>query len=581
MKKYLMITIAIVLVFGAIAVSALILNNSNVDPPTEELDHTCSYDVFISSTVTCLSAGSEIYACHCGLYQITDLPASGHNFAENICSNCGVNRFFVSWSDTAYDGVSVSAGSFEYHFNSNTVWYDFCSENDLFSVDNDYVVYDIPSTDLVGVIVDSNGKYVKSSEQLRIEEYTIEIFGASGSGFSRPVVWARYHIDGVNVGGYDIPNRSDHTVRAFENYGKTAPDGKKFSHWFGSDGNIYFEGDIVNISGDFDLTAIFIYLHEYVLRFSVSVEGSDNTSDYIDSISHMDESLEYSTYFVVNKYHDFTINLNVPFSSSIFNYYLTPESGLSFDYVENEGKVSIVISDIYSNSVFDMFFYYTDLPDDDLINFFTPLGGVRQCKKGTLFQDYIQEDSICNLFVDDLNYVYEFSLRSFYPIYYEGKRVKGTDVILGDAQYTSQLELDQEFSVFYVNDESIGFKNGSCFNDLIASDSRFFIFDNHVYFDQNLMLKLHYENRSLYGDTFIPADTYLMARAVLYYYDTDGNFVGGFTYNVGSKVVPTFFTRFYENYSDIVYFTDQFGNVFYPGDSFILDRSYFLTPHYS
>ena len=59
------------------------------DVPDEPEVHTHSYTSTVTKAETCETAGVRTYTCSCGHSYTEAIPATGHNYADGTCTNCG------------------------------------------------------------------------------------------------------------------------------------------------------------------------------------------------------------------------------------------------------------------------------------------------------------------------------------------------------------------------------------------------------------------------------------------------------------------------------------------------------------
>ena len=56
-------------------------------------DHKHEYgDWTISKAATCTETGQRTRKCECGEEQTETIPATGHNFVDGICTDCGAKQ---------------------------------------------------------------------------------------------------------------------------------------------------------------------------------------------------------------------------------------------------------------------------------------------------------------------------------------------------------------------------------------------------------------------------------------------------------------------------------------------------------
>ena len=63
------------------------------DEPDEPIEpdepHTHNYTSEITTAATCTTAGVKTYTCECGHTYTEEIPATGHNYVDGVCSVCG------------------------------------------------------------------------------------------------------------------------------------------------------------------------------------------------------------------------------------------------------------------------------------------------------------------------------------------------------------------------------------------------------------------------------------------------------------------------------------------------------------
>ena len=58
-----------------------------VDDYVDALGH--SHEVTDHKDASCTEAGYDTYTCHCGDTYTEEIPATGHNYVDGVCENCG------------------------------------------------------------------------------------------------------------------------------------------------------------------------------------------------------------------------------------------------------------------------------------------------------------------------------------------------------------------------------------------------------------------------------------------------------------------------------------------------------------
>lgn len=59
------------------------------EPDNPDEPHTHSYTATVTTAATCETAGVRTYTCSCGHSYTEEIPATGHNYVDGTCTNCG------------------------------------------------------------------------------------------------------------------------------------------------------------------------------------------------------------------------------------------------------------------------------------------------------------------------------------------------------------------------------------------------------------------------------------------------------------------------------------------------------------
>lgn len=79
--------------------------------------HTHSYTAVVTTAATCTTAGARTYTCDCGDSYTEEIPATGHTYADGVCSICGAKNpdyeeeVTLTGITASYDGGTVAAGT--------------------------------------------------------------------------------------------------------------------------------------------------------------------------------------------------------------------------------------------------------------------------------------------------------------------------------------------------------------------------------------------------------------------------------------------------------------------------------------
>lgn len=69
--------------------TALASSGSGSDSGSDEETHTHSYTSAVTTAATCTTAGVRTYTCSCGNSYTETIAATGHNYVDGICADCG------------------------------------------------------------------------------------------------------------------------------------------------------------------------------------------------------------------------------------------------------------------------------------------------------------------------------------------------------------------------------------------------------------------------------------------------------------------------------------------------------------
>ena len=64
-------------------------SGGEVEPDEPDEPHTHSYTATVTTAATCETAGVRTYTCSCGGSYTEEIPATGHDYVDGVCVNCG------------------------------------------------------------------------------------------------------------------------------------------------------------------------------------------------------------------------------------------------------------------------------------------------------------------------------------------------------------------------------------------------------------------------------------------------------------------------------------------------------------
>lgn len=88
-----------------------------IEESEEEEPHTHAYTSAVTTAATCTTAGVRTYTCECGESYTESIPATGHTYADGVCSVCGAAdpnynpAVTLSSISATYSGGDVAVGT--------------------------------------------------------------------------------------------------------------------------------------------------------------------------------------------------------------------------------------------------------------------------------------------------------------------------------------------------------------------------------------------------------------------------------------------------------------------------------------
>lgn len=170
--------------------NAIVGNGEEPDVPVEpdEPTHTHSYTSSVTTAATCDTAGVRTYTCSCGHSYTEEIPATGHDYVDGVCTNCGAadpdyepseNNGWVNgdpYTDAVVwqDGyaINVTTGVAEANTTYSVTDYLPCKGVDAFSSANNnfYSIY----------MYDDNKTYIGKKDTNKTGVYTSLLLTADG-----------------------------------------------------------------------------------------------------------------------------------------------------------------------------------------------------------------------------------------------------------------------------------------------------------------------------------------------------------------------------------------------------------------